>query len=141
MSRNALIMPSLLVIGATGAIKSGAAPAVKYAVQISAAKSGGAEQSYLAANGPTLTWSKFAIWGGGVAALTAVSLALGDTDHAGDVVGALLALAAGSAIVLNWAAISAALNLTGAKSSSAATQAANNGSVATPGATTRSPFK
>lgn len=140
MSQNKLIMPSLLVIGTTGVIKSGAVAAVKYAVQMSAAKSGSTEKTYLTANGPALSWSKFALWGGGVAALSAISLALGDTDHAGDVVGAILALAAGSAVALNWSAISAALNLTGGKTAGT-TQAANNGSVATPGPTTRSPFK
>ncbi len=106
--RKALIIPSLLVIGGVGAIKSTLVPAIKWVVQNTAAKSSGTAKTYLAVNTPQLSWESFGVWGGGVALLSVISLSLADTENVGDVVAAVLALAATSVVVINWSAISTA---------------------------------
>jgi hypothetical protein len=135
--RKALIIPSLLVIGGVGAIKSTLVPAIKWVTQSTSAKSGSTAKTYLAANTPQLSWESFAAWGGGVALLSVISLSLADTENVGDVVAAVLALAATSVVVINWSAISTALPVYGgsttktAASSTAKTQAASGVSGAT----------
>ena len=129
--RKALIIPSLLVIGGVGAIKSTLVPAIKWVTQSTSAKSGSTAKTYLAANTPQLSWESFGVWGGGVALLSVISLSLADTENVGDVVAAVLALAATSVVVINWSAISTAFPALGlsttktAASSTAKTQAAS----------------